>query len=195
MKKIIFLVFPLLFFTTGLIAQDSIQIHKNTLNDQMTNAFEKSNSYQDYKVVKKSQLATLKRNILDSVSALDKKIVVQQSELEARKNKIDSLSKTLALVQENLIESREKEDGIKVFGILTSKATYNSIMWGIVIILLLFGGFLFYRFLNSHKITNTAQLKIAEMEIELEDNRRNSLEREQKLRRKLQDEINRNRKV
>ena len=61
--------------------------------------------------------------------------------------------------------------------------------------LLLISGFLFYRFLNSHKITNDVQLKMAEMEIELEDYRRNSLEREQKLRRKLQDEINKNRKA
>jgi hypothetical protein len=36
---------------------------------------------------------------------------------------------------------------------------------------------------------------MAEMEIELEDYRRNSLEREQKLRRKLQDEVNKNRKT
>ena len=178
-----------------LAAQDSIQIRKNTLNDQMMEAFDKSNSYQEYKVVKKTQLATLKRNILDSVSVLDKKIEAQQSELGLQKSKIDSLTKTLTNTQQTLTDSKEKEDGIKIFGVLTSKATYNTIMWGIILLLLISGGFLFYRFLNSHKITNAAQLKMAELEIELEDNRRNSLEREQKLRRKLQDEINKNRKV
>lgn len=177
------------------MAQDSIQVHKNTLNNQMTDAFEKSNSYQEYKVIKKTQLTTLKRNILDSVSTLDKRISAQQSELGLQKSEVDSLRKTLKITQENLSNSKEKEDGIELFGILTSKATYNAIMWGIVVVLLLVGGFLFYRFLNSHKITNTAQLKMAEMEIELEDYRRNSLEREQKLRRKLQDEINKNRKI
>lgn len=161
----------------------------------MTEAFDKSNSYQEYKVVKKTQLASLKRNILDSVSALDRKITTQQSELNLQKRRIDSLSKTLQETQNHLSESQEKEDGIKIFGVLTSKATYNSIMWGIILLLLLVSGFLFYRFLNSHKITNAAQLKMAELEIELEDNRRNSLEREQKIRRKLQDEINKNRKA
>lgn len=195
MKKVLTLFFPLFLFTLQLTAQDSIQVQKNTLNDQMVEAFDKSNSYQEYKVIKKSQLATLKRNILDSVSALEKKIAAQQSELTQQKSRIDSLSTTLAETQQNLAESREKEDGIKIFGVLTSKSTYNSIMWGIIVLLLIIGGFLFYRFLNSHKITNAAQLKIAELEIELEDNRRNSLEREQKIRRKLQDEINKNRKV
>lgn len=195
MKKILLLAIPLFLFALQVSAQDSIQVNKNTLNDQMTQAFDKSNSYQEYKVIKKTQLATLKRNILDSVSNLEKGISTQKSELGMQKNQIDSLRQNLTNTQQNLATSKEKEDGIKVLGISTSKATYNSIMWIIILILLLISGFLFYRFLNSHKITNAAQLKMAEMEIELEDYRRNSLEREQKLRRKLQDEINKNRKA
>lgn len=195
MKKTFLIALPLFLFSLQLAAQDSIQVKKNTLNDQMTEAFDKSNSYQEYKVIKKTQLATLKRNILDSVSSLDKKIYSQEAELKLQKTSIDSLRGNLKSTKQNLTNSKEKEDGIKFFGILTSKATYNGIMWTIIAILLIASGFLFYRFLNSHKITNEAQLKMAEMEIELEDYRRNSLEREQKLRRKLQDEINKNRKA
>ncbi len=195
MKKIFLLTIPLFLFTHQITAQDSVQVRKNTLNDQMTEVFEKSNSYQEYKVIKKTQLATLKRNILDSISSFNKRITAQESDLRQQRMAIDSLRQNLKTTKEKLSRSKEKEDGIEFFGVLTSKATYNSIMWSIILILLLIGGFLFYRFLNSHKITNAAQLKIAEMEIELEDYRRNSLEREQKLRRKLQDEINKNRKV
>lgn len=196
MKKYLILVLPLLcLFCIQLNAQDSIEVHKNTLNNQMIDAFEKSNSYQEYKVIKKAQLANLKRNVLDSVSTLEKRIAAQQTDLDLQKDEIDSLSKNLTSTQQQLAKSKEKEDGIKLFGILISKATYNAIMWGVIVLLLFVGGFLFYRFLNSHKITNAAQLKMAEMEIELEDHRRKSLEREQKLRRKLQDEINKNRKI
>jgi uncharacterized membrane protein len=195
MKKILVLTLPLFLFTLHAAAQDSIQVRKNTLNEQMTDAFDKSNSYQEYKVIKKTQLATLKRNILDSVSSLEKKINVHESELKLQKKEIDSLRQNLQNTKQSLATAKEKEDGIEIFGILTSKVTYNMIMWSIILILLLISGFLFYRFLNSHKITNAAQLKMAEMEIELEDYRRNSLEREQKLRRKLQDEINKNRKA
>ena len=161
----------------------------------MENVLDKSNSFQDYKVVKKTQIVTLKRNILDSVSSLEKQILSQKSELGLQKTQIDSLRKNLNTTRDNLVASKEKEDGIRLFGILTSKTTYNAIMWGIILVLLVIGGFLFYRFLNSNKTTNAAQLKMAEMEIELEDHRRSSLEREQKLRRKLQDEINKNRKI
>ena len=195
MKKIILLAFPLFLFTLTTTAQDSIQIKKNTLSEQMTDAFDKSNSYQEYKVVKKTQLTTLRRNILDSVSTLQKRIALMESELARERIAVDSLGQNLKTTQQNLIKAKEKEDGIAIFGILTSKTTYNSIMWGIIVILIFISGFLFYRFLNSHKITNAAQLSMAEMEIELEDYRRNSLEREQKLRRKLQDEVNKNRKA
>lgn len=196
MKKLLILVLPFLFlFSVHLSAQDSVQVHKNTLNNQMIEAFEKSNSYQEYKVIKKSQLATLKRSVLDSVATLEKQIATQQNDLEAQKSEIDSLSKSLKTTQEQLAESKQKEDGIELFGVLTSKSTYNAIMWGVIILLFFVGGFLFYRFLNSHKVTKAAQLKMAEIEIELEDHRRKSLEREQKLRRKLQDEINKNRKI
>jgi len=196
MKKLLILVLPFLFlFSVHLSAQDSVQVHKNTLNNQMIEAFEKSNSYQEYKVIKKSQLASLKRSVLDSVSKLEKQIASQQNDLENQKSEIDSLSKNLKSTQEQLVESKEKEDGIELLGITTSKASYNAIMWGVIVLLLFVGGFLFYRFLNSHKVTKAAQLKMAEIEIELEDHRRKSLEREQKLRRKLQDEINKNRKI
>lgn len=195
MKKVLIPILPLFLFAVQLSAQDSIQVYKNTLNNQMIEAFDKSNSYQDYKVVKKTQLVTLKRNILDSVSNLERKIASQKNDLELQKNEIDSLTKSLKISQEELIKSKDKEDGIIIFGTLTSKATYNAVMLGIIALLVLVGGFLFYRFLNSHKITNATELKMAEIEIELEDYRRNSLEREQKLRRKLQDEINKNRKI
>src|SRR5690554_3732558 len=196
MKKLLILVLPFLFlFSVHLSAQDSVQVHKNTLNNQMIEAFEKNNSYQEYKVIKKSQLASLKRSVLDSVSKLEKQIASQQNDLENQKSEIDSLSKNLKSTQEQLVESKEKEDGIELLGITTSKASYNAIMWGVIVLLLFVGGFLFYRFLNSHKVTKAAQLKMAEIEIELEDHRRKSLEREQKLRRKLQDEINKNRKI
>lgn len=194
MKNLIPIV-TILLLSLQATAQDPIQIQKNTLDHQMTEVFEKSNSYQEYKVIKKTELATLRRNILDSVGALEKQIASQKGEVIAQKNEIDSLRKELQDTKEALALSKEKEDGIYLLGSLTSKATYNGIMWTIIVILLLVSGFLFYRFMNSHKITKGTQLKLAEMEIELEDYRRNSLEREQKLRRKLQDEINKNRKI
>lgn len=196
MKKILNLSFLLLVFGLSFAQEpEEVEIRRNTLSEQMQDAFDKSNSYQEYKVIKKTQLASLKTNILDSVARLERQISAQDSEIGLHKTVVDSLKQNLSKTQKDLKTSIENEDGIKVLGILTSKSAYNSVMWSIILFLLVAAGFLFYRFLNSAKITNAAQLKMAEMEIEIEDYRRNSLEREQKLRRKLQDEINKNRKI
>ena len=47
-----------------------------------------------------------------------------------------------------------------------------------------------YRFKNSNTVTKSAKKSLAEIEEEYEDHRRNALEREQKVRRQLQDELN-----
>jgi uncharacterized membrane protein len=195
MKKILLVFLSIFLFALNVTAQGPIQVPENTLEDQMTDVFDKSNSYEEFKVIKKIKLARLRRSILDSVSALEQNISNQEIELRQQKAEIDSLRQKLKNTQQNLNISKEKEDGMAVFGIYTSKAVYNSIMWGIILTLLVVSALLLYRFLNSHKITKDAQLKVSDKEIELEEFRRNSLEREQKLRRKLLDEINKNRKA
>lgn len=188
--------FLLVFFSFTAIAQeipeDSVP---NTLDHQITEVFEKSNNYQNYKVIEKVKLNTLKKNILDSVSGLQSTILSQQSDISKRKKTIDSLNISLTKVKEELNESQERESGIEFLGMLTSKTTYNSIVWILILILLIVGGFFFYRYSTSHSIIRDDRQKIEELEAENEEMRRSHLEREQKLRRKLQDEINKNRNI
>lgn len=182
-----------MFFSFAAIAQENPEgTVLNTLNNQMTEVFENNNSYQTYKVIPKTQLNTLRKNILDSVSELKTTILDQQNNLSARKKTIDSLDVELHNVKEELQISREREDGISVLGILTSKAVYNTVLWSIILVLLVISGFFFYRFSSSHSIIREGRKKVEELETENEELRRNHLEREQKLRRKLQDEINKN---
>lgn len=195
-KHALFLAIPIVFFSLTAFAQENLnQTPKNTLDDQMVEVFEKSNSYQKYKVIEKTKLATLRQNILDSIADLETTIGEQQTDLTAERQTTDSLNKQLTSTQEELGLSREREDGIEVFGILTSKATYNTVLWSIIVILLLISAFFFYRFTISHGVIREANLKIDELDTENDDLRRTHLEREQKLRRKLQDEINKNRKM
>ena len=50
-----------------------------------------------------------------------------------------------------------------------------------------------YKFYNSNTVTKEAQNNLTDVEQEFELHRKKSLEKEQKLRRKLQDEINKQR--
>lgn len=192
-KSVLFVTLFFAFITFSGIAQEIDEPEDtHSLQGQMNQVFEKSNSYQNYKVIEKAKLNSLRKNILDTISGLQSTIVSQQQEVSARRKSIDSLNAELKVVSEDLVQSREREDGIHVLGILTSKSTYNTIVWSIILILLIVGAFFFYRFSTSHGIIREANQKVSELETENENLRRTHLEREQKLRRQLQDEINKN---
>ncbi|RMA64587.1 hypothetical protein [Ulvibacter antarcticus] len=171
------------------------QENGNTIEDQFVDVVDKSNNYQEFKVIKKSKINVLRKNILDSVAALENTITTAYAEIDTQKTEISTLKATLATTQDNLSVSKEKEDGIELIGILTQKSTYNTVMWSIVLVLLAILAFLFYKFKNSHAVTKDAKLRLDETESEFDAHRRKTLENEQQLRRKLQDEINKNRNV
>ncbi|MGV6828529.1 MAG: hypothetical protein ACWA45_03945 [Flavobacteriales bacterium] len=166
-----------------------------TLDQQFDDVINKSNSYQEFKVVKKIKLNSLRKNVNDSIISFKKTITDAHILIEEQKKNINSLKTELANTQNDLAVSIEKEDGINFFGILTKKSTYNLMMWSLVGLILALLLFLFYKYKNSHAITKKANLKLKETEEEFENHKRKSLEREQQLRRKLQDEINKNRNV
>ena len=194
-KHALLLTVLILFVSLPAFAQENTaQSPRNTLDNQMVEVFEKSNSYQQYKVIEKAKLAILRKNILDSISNLETTITQQETNLVAQEQTIDSLNLQLTSTQEELEATKEQVENIDVLGIATSKGTYNTIMWSVIGILLLVGAIFVYRFSTSHSIIKEANEKIDELNTENEELRRSHLEREQVLRRKLQDEINKNRK-
>ena len=75
-------------------------------------------------------------------------------------------------------------------GIATSKSIYNTLIWSLIGILILIILILIYKFIECNRVTKYANNQLLDLEKEYEDHRRIALEREQKVRRQLQDEIN-----
>ena len=63
-------------------------------------------------------------------------------------------------------------------------------MWSIIIALLVFLLVFIYKFKKSNVVTKMTKRALVDLENEYEEHRRVALEREQKVRRQLQDEIN-----
>ena len=131
---------------------------------------------------------------MDSLAALEKDLSTAQDTISAKDNTIGGLSANLKSTQDELAVSREKENGISLFGMLLTKATYNTIMWSSIGLLLVLLIITVFRFRQSNAVTRESKLKLSEVEEEYEDYRQRTLEREQQLRRKLQDEINKQKK-
>ncbi|MDC1327045.1 hypothetical protein N8252_01835 [Ulvibacter sp.] len=175
---------------TGFSQDDS-----NSIESQFIKVVDKSNSYQKYKVIKKTKIEGLRKNVLDTIEMLELKIATSKVEIGNLKSKIELLTKTLDTTKSKLAASIEEEDKIEAIGLVMKKTTYNTLLWSIITGLLGLLGFLFYKHKNGHEITKNTKLRLTEVESDFDAHRKKTLTNEQLLRRKLQDEINKNRTV
>ncbi|WP_028887166.1 hypothetical protein [Tenacibaculum ovolyticum] len=187
----------LLFFilTQSVIAQTTIINEPNTVKNQFKKLYKNSNNYQIYKVVKKNAFLSLQKNILDSIKIIKEDAISKQLKINEQQKSITSLQTKIDTLNSDLSVSIDKEDAFSFIGISLNKGTYNTILWSIIGILLIGLAFFIYRFNNSNSVTKETKNLLTDVELELEQYKRNSIDKEQKLRRQLQDEINKQRGV
>ncbi|WP_158210716.1 LPXTG cell wall anchor domain-containing protein [Myroides phaeus] len=191
MRKTIMLAVSLLTFNTICLAQDQT----NSIDSQFTTLVNESNNYQTYKIVPKVKLQQLQTNVNNAMNKLQSVIDNHSAATQAQTDSLISMSNKLETAQADLAVALERENSFQVLGMSTQKSTFTSIVWTIIGILILALAFFVFRFKKSHAVTREANLRLAETEQELEDLRKSSLEREQKIRRQLQDEINKHKKT
>ena len=177
-------------FTVVAQEQEKPTLENGTVGEQFEYILGESNNYKNYKVIKTTLLNTLKKNTLDSIARLENELAQSQQLTSEQKNEIDGLKQELANTNEQLSGVTEEKDSITFFGTLINKPVYKSIMWGIVAALALVLLLFIYKFKNANAVTQQAKKSLADLELEYEEHRRKALEREQKARRQLQDEIN-----
>lgn len=187
---VIFIFFTIFSLTAQQETEDKLSLTEGSIEDQFEYIFQKSNNYQDYKVVKKNWLYILRNNTLDSVKRVEDALLVSKNLATTQEQKINELNAQLAESNNNLATVTEEKDSISFFGVLINKPAYKGIMWGIIVLLVLILGLFIYKFKNANVITQEAKKSLSELEMEYEEHRRKALEREQKARRQLQDEIN-----
>ncbi|WP_103865856.1 tRNA (guanine-N1)-methyltransferase [Aquimarina sp. I32.4] len=187
------------FFQTSYAQEENITVtdalKKEKIKGQFDIVIKKSGKYQEYKVVKLVWLNKLKSNTIDSIKTLESKLNTTNQKIDEQKATITNLEESLSKVNGNLTSVTQEKDSISFFGAGLTKSSYKTIMWVIVGVLLALLSFFVYKFKNSNTITLQARKTLAETEAEFEEHRRRALEREQKVMRKLQDEINKQRKA
>ena len=192
----------ILFALTLLISTLSVQAQEeesdNTLRGQFEELESKSGNYRangiQYEVIKLSDLYKTKNNIFDSIETAKKTIKDLSATITANDAEIEDLNTKLQETTNKLNAVTEEKDSISFFGAMVSKGTYNFILWSIIFGLLLLLLFFIYRFRNSNFLTQQAKSALADLEEEYQNHRRRALEREQKISRQLQDELNKQKK-
>lgn len=187
-------ILTLLFILTSLtfFAQEEVK-EDNSIKGQFDKIYRTSTTYQVYKVISKEKYEKLKANVLDSLRKSEKTISEKDNLLKSERNSIEKLNTDLEKTKEELELALAKENSISLLGFQVSKVTYNLVLWLIIIVLALALAFFVFKFSKSHILTKEAKENLETVEEDFENHRKKSLEREQKLRRQLQDEINKQR--
>lgn len=198
-KTLFLSTFALFCFSTSFAqtanADEKLSLNSGTIDNQFEYVIRRSNSWQEYKTVKKTWLYALKAHTIDSLKAVHKDLNDTRAIVETQAKEIETLKQNLSNTKTSLDETVIEKDNMELFGIQMSKANYSLILWSIVGVLSALLLFFIYKYRNSNTITKHANKSLAETEEEFEEHRRNALEREQKVRRQLQDMINEQKKV
>jgi hypothetical protein len=177
--------------------EEQLSLDSGTIDSQFEYIFKKSGNFkgvngQKYEAVKYTSLLTLKAHVLDSLKTTYSKLNTSEATVENQKKEIESLKAQLQNTQTTLGETESEKNSMALFGLQLGKTNYNILMWSIVAALFALLIVFVLKFKASNALTRAAKLKLEEVETEFEEHRRVALEREQKVRRQLQDEINKN---
>jgi septal ring factor EnvC (AmiA/AmiB activator) len=191
MKNRLLIVIISFFSLCGIsLAQEEGSLNSGTISSQFDYLNSVSNNYQEFKVVKKANLDKIRKNVTDSLNVFKDQLATINVDLKQKQDQIARLEAEVAEVQQQFQKAEEARDSFSFLGIPIHKSAYSSLMWTIVFGLL--GAFLFflYQYSQSHKVISKARKDLEETREEFDQHRKNTLERERKLKRELVDALN-----
>lgn len=190
-KSFAILLLSILTFSTAMAqsSQGSTQqavVFNGTIEEQFDLLLKNSYPYENFRNVR-DNLPRFKKNTLDSLKSLREEIKIQNVTIETQKASVDSLKQALAETKELISQG----DSINFLGMTIEKGTYHYIVWSIIIVLLVLLLFFIQRYKSNLQTAKDSRDAADEIREEFEQHRKKAMEREQKLKRDLQDELNR----
>ena len=202
-KSLFFIVFTCLISVTSFSQtkdnDDTLSLYESSIDNQFEYILRKSGNFkgtngQPYEAVKRSMFLALRAHTKDSLNTVHKNLAETQAVVKNQAKEIADLKSNLSNTKVELDKTNSEKNNMALFGMQMSKTNYNVLMWAIIGGLLALLLFFIYKFKNSNAITREDNHNLAKIEEEFDEHRRTALEREQKVRRQLQDEINKQKK-
>ena len=166
-----------------------------SLSKQFEQVYRRSSSYKDFKVIRKSTFQNLKKNTQDSIKIIDEKLKIESQKNTRLEQEISSFAKIRLEQDLELSEAILEKNTIFFVGLKLKKNTFKIIIWSIFFMLIIIICYLAYKLKDGVRITSQAKKELTRVEEEFNSYKKKSLVRDQKLRRQLQDEINKQRRI
>ncbi|ATA82783.1 hypothetical protein CGC53_10735 [Capnocytophaga leadbetteri] len=164
-----------------------------TLEGVFQQLIDRSGAWQNFKMLDRGKLAAFQRSMTDSINGVRSQLVAEKQKVKENEATIKELNDKITEIQAALNQTKDQKDSVNFFGLLISKSLYNTIMWSIVLALASLLVLYIYKFSNGNVVTKKSINDLNELQEEYENYRKAAIEREQKVRRQLQDEINKHR--
>jgi len=155
--------------------------------DQMVST---SNNYQEFKVVKRTKLNAFIREVQDSINIVQKDLNAEIKNTRGLRSEVKTLNDTIANKENQILQLSADRDNINTVGMSMNKESFSTAMWVALMALL---GLLIVLFFRSKSVSSTLRStkgSLGEMEAELATVKKKALEREQELKREVQNYVN-----
>jgi len=169
---------------------DGLSLDSGTIADQFKFITTRSNSYQNYKVIKRDWLNKIKAHVVDSLNTFKKELANERLQVSTQKDEINALNTKLTKANETISSLEKEKSSVSFLGMQMNKGAYKGLVWTIIAGLLGTLLFFIYRFRNSNLVTVSTRKNLEEVQEEFEAYKKRALEREQKVRRELQNVLN-----
>lgn len=164
----------------------------NTIDNQFDMLLSESNNYKTFKIIQLQSLQKLQQNTNDSLRIKQSIIDNKNAIVREKTQTIDSLNNELTTLKTEIDSYLLNSKQTKFLGLQFNQSTFQVIIIVIIVVLILLIIIFQYRYKSIVNLTRTSSRQLKEVENELEQFRTSSMEREQKLRRQLIDEVNKN---
>ncbi|WP_136667202.1 tRNA (guanine-N1)-methyltransferase [Flavobacterium sp. H122] len=162
----------------------------NSIGNQFNYILEKSESYKDLKVVKKQWIENLKSDVLSSISKVESELNSSKMAFNQQAAQMNSLKVKLDKVNSELQEYTNSGPSITFLGIQFNKSFFNGLLSFILLGSVLSVAFFAYQFKKMNSESTHSKSVLNDLEEEYQEYKRKAIEREQKVSRQLQDELN-----
>lgn len=193
MRKLIVFAFVVLFSTFANAQQQPTLQEKLRSDVDINTQFQlllnqSRNQDATFKVIRRTNVEIIQRNVNDSLSAYRKEIGELKNLTSTSSSTINNLQDTVSSLQTALTEEQQKTATIGFLGIDFNKGTYHAMVWAIIALLalLLFVTLISFRKAKADAVEHKETAE--EAQNELQTFKKKAMEKEQQLKRQLLDE-------
>ena len=191
MSRLLLFIALILFASTSpaqMTLQQKLQ-SESDIDTQFTILLNQSRSQDaDFKIIRRSNLDIIRKNISDSLSSYKREIAKLQNLSSNSTGTIKSLQDSIASLESQLHDERKKTDSIGFLGVDFNKGTYHSMVWAIIAILGIILLIVLASFRKARIDAVEHKATAEEVQNELQAVKKKAMEKEQQLKRQLLDE-------